>query len=131
MMLRARQVERGLADVKQDTAQVIADTLARFTPKKSGRARANWNASLDRADESVQMEGPFRSSDETSADARKVIEQARPGQQIQITNALEYIDRLNRGSSRKAPAGFVERALRVGRQVAVEGRLFDRLKGDE
>jgi hypothetical protein len=130
MMLRARQVERGLATIKQDTAIVILDTLARFTPKDTGRARANWNASLGQPDESVAMDGPFRSSDETASDARKVIETARPGQQIHLTNALPYIDKLNRGSSRRAPAGFVERALRVGRQVAVEGRLFDRLKGD-
>ena len=128
MMVRARQVELGLATIKQDTALVILDTLARFTPKDTGRARANWNASIDRADESVEMEGPFRSSDETSADARRVIEQARPGQPIHITNALPYIGKLNKGSSRRAAAGFVERALRVGRQVAVEGRLFGRFK---
>jgi len=131
MMFRARQIERGLATVKQDTALVIVDTLANFTPKDTGRARANWNAALDKPDTSVQMEGPFRSSDETVDDARAVIQSARPGQEIHISNSLPYIERLNHGWSRRAPSGFFERAVRVGRQVAVEGRLFDKLKGDE
>lgn len=131
MMARAKQIERGLATVKQDTAIVIVGTLARFTPKDTGRARANWNASLGKPDTSVQMEGPFRSSEETEDAARAVIRESRPGQSIEITNSLPYIERLNRGWSRRAPSGFVERALRVGKQVAVEGRLFDKLKGDE
>lgn len=131
MQHRARQIELGLKDVKVDTAVALVGILSRFTPKDSGRARANWNVGVGKPDESVDLEGPFRSSQETEDAARARASRARPGEDIHVTNALPYLPRLNRGSSRKAPAGFVERAVRVARQTVVEARLFGRFGGGE
>ena len=131
MMHRARQIERGMATVKQDVVVVLVGTLSRFTPKLTGRARANWNVGIGAPDLSVDLDGPFRSSEATEAEARIRAARAKTGQSIEVSNALPYIRKLNRGSSRKAPAGFVERAVRVARQVAHEGRFLDRLKGGQ
>jgi hypothetical protein len=41
----------------------------------------------------------------------------KPGMPIYITNNAPYIRALNDGSSMQEPAGFVERAVLIGRRV--------------
>ncbi len=57
------------------------------------------------------------SAAETINQARAVLATKKPGQKIYITNNLPYIRRLNDGYSKQAPAGFVERAVLIGRKM--------------
>jgi hypothetical protein len=123
-----RQIQQNFDDVMRRSAATIHEIVTQFTPKDTGRARSNWNVGVNRVDDSANLEGPFRSESETIADGKAVIARAKQGDEIHITNALPYIDRLNRGWSHRAPAGFVERAVRVGRQVAVESKLIEGLR---
>ena len=123
-----RQIQQNFDDVMRRSAATIHEIATQFTPKDTGRARSNWNVGINRVDDSVRTEGPFRSESETVADGKAAIARAKQGDEIHITNSLPYIDRLNRGWSHRAPAGFVERAVRVGRQVAVESKLIEGLR---
>ncbi len=96
-------------EVKKRFALEFLTTVIPATPVRTGRARSNWNASLERADLST------RPTDGTSGDkalqrGAGIIRQAKDGQSIFISNNLPYIQVLNAGSSKQAPAGFIERA---------------------
>lgn len=52
-----------------------------------------------------------------------VIKTKQPGQTIFITNNAPQIETLDQGSSKQAPAGFVERAIILGEQVTKNAKL--------
>lgn len=55
--------------------------------------------------------------------ATQVLSQKAPGEVIHIVNLLDYIQKLDEGSSKQAPAGFVDRALLLGGGIAKRARL--------
>lgn len=63
----------------------MKDALADATPVDTGYARSRWDTSLG-----VSQQGTL---------------------QVSITNDAPYIEELNRGSSRQAPARFIEETL--------------------
>lgn len=90
-------------------ALVVDTTLVNTTPVDTGRARSNWMPSLNVPNVRIVEPG-----DITSVDT--VFSKYKIGDTILITNSLPYIKFLNAGSSRKAPAGFVEDALAIGKR---------------
>lgn len=83
--------------------------MSEKTPVATGRARANWNASENVEDDSVDM-------DATSADvAGKRNENEgiisglvfTDGNSLLISNGVPYIEQLEAGSSGQAPAGMI------------------------
>lgn len=86
----------------------IDQRLVLNTPVDTGRARSNWLASISapRTD-TVDVRGQAQAI----ADAAVVIQQAPEFPVIYLANNLPYIQRLNEGSSKQAPAGFVEGAI--------------------
>lgn len=86
----------------------IDSRLVLATPVKDGRARSNWLASIE-SPRRDQVE--IRSAEETIAEAVGVVDKAPQFPLIYITNNLPYIQRLNEGSSKQAPAAFVETAI--------------------
>lgn len=109
---------------------IVADQAIVFaTPVDKGVARSNWVVSLDRAFEgTIPAYAPGEGLGVgEAANAQAAIQQAlaviasrRPGQSIVIANNLPYIEPLNQGSSRQAPAGFVGIGVRQA-AVAVAG----------
>ena len=78
--------------------------IALATPVKSGRARGNWNTSIDTVDGSTNDQAnEINFAGATAAAAKWVM-----GQTFYISNNLPYIKRLNDGYSKQAPANFVE-----------------------
>lgn len=69
--------------------------VTKKTPVDTGRARANWNVAEGRADTSTtkSTKGSFK-----AVSGKK---------DVYITNSLDYIGRLENGSSRQAPNGMV------------------------
>lgn len=86
----------------------IDSRLVLATPVKDGRARSNWLASIG-SPRRDQVE--IRSTEETIAEAVGVVDKAPQFPLIYISNNLPYIQRLNEGSSKQAPAAFVETAI--------------------
>lgn len=92
----------------QRIALDIDQRLVLATPVDTGRARSNWLASVGqpRTDEVGT-----RDAGSAIAEAAGVINAAPDFPLIYLSNNLPYIKRLNEGSSKQAPAAFVETAV--------------------
>lgn len=109
---------------------VIGD-LVHTTPVDTSKAISNWQAALDAptyAERPAIYRGEKGSTYNASSKAafeaaRDIIQQKRPGQKLYIGNVLRYIGVLNDGSSAQAPAGFVERAVLLGRKFMTSVRV--------
>jgi hypothetical protein len=127
----AAKIETGANEIKKDVARAIIGDLIPATPVDTSRALSNWianNGSAHNFSILPHVSGHFGSTRGVSmsaalAAALSVIEQAKPGVPIFITNNLLYIRGLNAGNSKQAPAGFVERSALVGRNVAKASKL--------
>lgn len=93
----------------------VTALLVRDTPVDTGWARANWVPSIGTprsrtagtraAAEAGQIDrGP-------QVNGQAAVAGYKLGPRIHITNNVPYINRLNSGSSRQAPAGFVQSAI--------------------
>lgn len=110
---RAEKVETNVNRVVREMALAVDSTVVLSTPVDTGRARANWLASLGAAI-TEPIEAEDKSGGATIANARGVIDQRRQDQDIVISNNVPYIQRLNDGWSAQAPAGFVDKAVLAG-----------------
>jgi len=74
--------------------------LKRVTPVDTGRARNSW----------VLTKNPNEFSSGSTMHASILLEPVSPKtlETLYITNGVNYIDKLNAGSSKQAPARFVE-----------------------
>jgi hypothetical protein len=101
------------------------------------KAQSNWVANIGSADLS---ERPIRPRTEVIEEARGTLALGQIKQailssdevEIHIANggdAVPYIGKLNRGSSKKAPAGFVESALQTGAVGPLSKTKLLRVKG--
>lgn len=110
-------------------AITIVTELATVTPVDTSQAISNWTVTLD--DPSKAFVGPHypgergstyqASSQETIMNAKIALLKKKPGQKIYITNNAPYIRKLNDGSSPQQAAGFVERAVLVGKLSIAKG----------
>jgi len=92
----------------QAVALDIDRRLVLATPVDTGRARSNWLASVGAP---RRDEVPARDAGSAIAEAAGVIAAAPEFPLIYLSNNLPYIQRLNDGSSKQAPAAFVETAI--------------------
>lgn len=107
-------------------ARAIVKDLASVTPVDTTQALSNWRANdgapvpgAPIAPHSPGKGGVSQpaSAAATIAAAERVFAGKRPGVPLYLSNVVPYIRRLNDGSSKQAPAGFVERAVLIGRSI--------------
>jgi hypothetical protein len=106
-------------------ALAVDQTVVMATPVDTGRARSNWIVTIDQpAQGEVPSYNPGSHGSTGGAVAQQAIDQGKNvistfknQKQICITNNLDYIEELNNGSSRQAPASFVEQAVAAGVQA--------------
>lgn len=110
-----KKVVKPHENLVRKTALMAFTNIALATPVKSGRARANWNISVDTVDASTtdNTAQPNFVSKAADAVANFVI-----GKTIYISNNLPYIKRLNNGYSKQAPASFVETGVALAKRQA-------------
>ena len=112
----------GAAKAARNSALSVVRTVVRTTPVDTGKARSNWVASVGAPDLSERaIRAPSEVIDEERENlnegAIKAQIAGRDVVEIHVANGGEkvpYLDRLNQGSSRQAPAGFVQAALVAG-----------------
>lgn len=112
-----------------NVATAILRELVYVTPVDTSAALSNWQVGIGEPPRSELppyypgSKGSTRGSSAQAAFSEGVAEMARkkPGEKIYISNNSPYIRELNDGSSRQAPAGFVERAEIVGKNAAKQG----------
>lgn len=108
----------------------MVEELVYVTPVDTSQALSNWQVNL--TSPAPDEIGPYYPGDRGStrgASAREAIEQAtqelaykKPGQPIYLSNLVDYIKKLDEGSSSQFAGGFVPRALLVFRLAAQEAR---------
>lgn len=125
-----RTAEAFVADATEYQNELITHfvaEVARNTPVDTGKAKSNWVVSLGSAFGGIRAAfSPFLSRYKGGAggstaetrnqagvtwSAASVLAGNKDGQDVYITNNLPYIQRLNEGWSKQAPAGFVEAAI--------------------
>ena len=127
-----RRVERNGPAIARQVAILVDQAVVTSTPVDTGRARSNWQAHLGApvsgtVDALFPGRGGSTGEQNTAASlaaARAVISGFRGESSIHITNNLEYIEDLNRGSSAQAPAQFVESAVLTGVNAARNSRIL-------
>lgn len=128
------EIEKAASDLAVGTALTIVGDLAVKTPVDTSKAISNWQVDLNK-EPSNRIEPHYpgshgstfsASAGETLSKAKMILRNKKPGSVIYITNNLPYIQKLNEGSSKQEPAGFVERAILLARKFreSRKGRLF-------
>ena len=104
--------------IKKKIGMQLLDRIVMMTPVLTGRARGNWQTSIDDPVSSV-LDTTSKSGQTSINKGVRVIERVTSGQSIWICNNLPYIMRLEHGWSQQAPAGMLSVALaEVGSQFA-------------
>jgi hypothetical protein len=96
----ADRIVRGL------TIELFA-SVVRDTPVDTGRARGNWQTSVENAP-AVEVERLDKSGGSAIAEIVSTTP-AKVGSKTLLTNNLPYIRSLEEGSSKQAPAGMVRK----------------------
>lgn len=113
----------GSHEILINTVLAVDTTLVLATPVDTGRARSNWQVALDGPAEGT-IDEPMDIGTIQAA-AANVVSRHKPGDgQINITNNLPYIGRLNKGWSAQAPAGFVEQAILAASEIINKSKVF-------
>ena len=122
----ATGVEKNADKTVRKVALAIDQTVVLATPVDTGRARANWIVALDAA-ASETTEAADPSGAGAIGQGAGVIAgyDGDRNAEIHITNNLSYIGRLNDGSSRQAPAGFVPQAVKAGAGAVRGAKLLE------
>lgn len=125
-------VEKNSNTMVRKVVITVASAVALRTPVDTGRARANWRTNIGGplvAPVSSFPEGKKGSTGAAAAgqainDAtNKMAGYKQGGVPVYLSNNLIYIDRLNKGHSRQAPAGFIESAINAGLTAIRKSRL--------
>jgi hypothetical protein len=122
----ATRAAKNADTIVRKAAMAIDSTVVMATPVDTGRARANWIASLNVPVEAATDEAD-KSGGKAMAQAAGVIAgyDRDKDAEIHITNNLPYIGSLNEGSSFQAPANFVQTAVRQGARAVKGARLLE------
>lgn len=121
---KAKQIDKAASEVAIQTAMIALKTLLERTPVDTSTALSNWQVSLEAPKLNfinAYVPGYLGyTASESIAQAQSVgnmvLSKKKPGQTIYITNNAPYIRDLNSGTSKQAPAGFVEAAMLVARK---------------
>tara|TARA_B100000686_G_C16738759_1_gene945276 strand:+ start:1415 stop:1825 length:411 start_codon:yes stop_codon:yes gene_type:complete len=115
------KVEGRASDAMRQYAADAFGQIIQNTPVDKGRAKNNWNISLNSVDPSItDAANPNRAGTNEAISATLNL---KLNDTVFISNNLPYIQRLNDGYSLQAPENFVESAVQVA-----ENRLRERLK---
>jgi hypothetical protein len=99
--------------------------IKRKTPVDTGRAKNSWVLTNNKNEfKDAQRDGTRFSSPIIGPVSDRRIET------LYLTNGTPYIEDLNRGSSRQAPARFIEKAV-LGKNYSASGVLFETIKVEE
>lgn len=115
-----------LADeAKARVALAIVKQLVADTPVDTSQALSNWRVGTGSTPPAIPpyyagAQGSTRAASLAAAisAAEAAIAANKSADVLVIFNAVPYIRRLNEGSSRQAPAGFIEKAVLAGRLAA-------------
>lgn len=103
-----RGLKAKLTDAYQGTLNDIGESLVYYTPFDTGLASSNWNAKTPSG--TKVPERPVVEGIKGEASITAIYYQTNdvePGGYVTFYNPVDYIDDLERGTSRQAPGGMV------------------------
>ena len=136
MRATAKAIPINTNELKKKVVETIETDLVYVTPVDTSNALSKWKVSTAPVTDAtfspyyLGSHGSTRdqSAQEAIADAKQVIDGLKPGEPAYIGNAAPYIRRLNDdGYSKQEPAGFVERAVLIGRKL-IQGASVTKIK---
>lgn len=118
----SRSIDDRTHRLLKEVTLAVVEELVYTTPVLTGRARSSWRTGIGRQRVGVPFKPPSKPSS-PEAGASRSIEEARAavaektigGKTVYITSNLEYMGRLDEGSSTQQAAGFIQRAVMAGR----------------
>lgn len=132
-----RMIKRGNRAIKQGdkllkmVALAVDEALVAATPVDTGRAISNWIPSTGQESDKVRKEA-FVPGEHGSTEAENIATQVskmvdvlrkhKTGESIFMTNNLDYIGELNKGSSPQAEADFVRMAAAAASKIVNSSR---------
>lgn len=119
---RGRQLEDNVELILAETVVETAATVIFATPVDTGRARNSWLTGVNSAPSGFGAPKP--GGTDASAMATSVATTLRVDDVGVIVNNLPYIKKLNNGSSKQAPAGFVQKAAQTAVRAIRSRRLL-------
>jgi len=116
--LAALQITENIDEGVRKVALAIDQAVVIATPVDTGRARSNWLVTVGSQSETdIPPYVPGSQGSTAGPNVQKALDQAKAAVAaykgagaIFITNNLPYIQRLDEGWSKQAPAGYVSRA---------------------
>jgi len=98
-------MEKDIAKAVQGISAKVLSSVVKKTPVDKGCAKNNWNLSEGKMDKSIVFSTGNCKRD--SAININNLENITGKKDIYITNSLDYISKLENGSSKQAPKGMV------------------------
>ena len=100
-------------------AETVLTNVVSDTPVDKGDARSNWQVNLNSPATGTRTAFVPGTKGSTALDniiasvevGSQKLATYQSGQEVHITNNLDYIEDLNNGSSKQAPPGFVQEAI--------------------
>ena len=102
----AKKADKQIDQARRKTVLDLFSSVIKDTPVKTGRAKGNWQTSVGTVKAAV-----LDRTGESAAQAELIaaLGQWSDDETIYMSNGLAYIERLEDGSSKQAPAGMVRR----------------------
>lgn len=126
-------IRKNVNSLIKRVAVAVLDEIVRDTPADTGAARSNWLCSIVEENTDVvppHAPGRHLGLSETANyaqavhDGTAIIQTRQSGQDVIIQNNLDYMSLLNDGSSKQAPANFVESAIQAGARVVDNAQVL-------
>jgi hypothetical protein len=125
------QIDVAVNDLARRVVRVIDVDLVEHTPVDVTTAVSNWQPGINSAPDfelpAISPGSGGSTAPASRAEAIAHVERAladkKPGEAFFLTNVTPYIGDLNDGTSKQEPAGFVERAVRIGESFAARAQL--------
>lgn len=105
-----KEIPRTVKLVQQKVGLQLVRGVILKTPVDTGRARGNWQVSINVSINTV-IDRLDRSGGAAISDGTSLVTSAEPFSVISLQNNLPYIIKLEEGHSKQAPAGMVELTL--------------------
>jgi len=119
----AKKLKTDVQTFTRMTAIMVHDRIVIRTPVDTGRARASWNIVAGESPDTSVQDAAFSGGEGAGTSTAKAKQNGLAvGNSYVISNNLPYIQRLEQGSSRQAPAGMVLLAI-AEVEVILENRL--------
>lgn len=93
------------------------------TPVDTGRARANWQVGLGAAVTEATERTDFGN---VLQENERILDGVKSGQDVWLSNNVDYIGKLNEGHSKQANPGYIQAAVIVGVRAAQKIKLTEK-----